>query len=91
MQNRLAPRQTPVSPGTSIVVHWEFTRGRERLCCQVARDGQSGAFAVMVIVYRDLHRASVETFQAAAPALRRHAMLAANLRASGWTLAAYTV
>jgi hypothetical protein len=72
----------------ATVVRWEFTRGTERLVCQVERE--MNAFAVILVSYRHLQRASIERFQAAAAALRRHAMLASRLRAEGWTLAGYT-
>jgi hypothetical protein len=79
-----------LSSTRSNVIDWEFTRGRDRLSCRVERDPVSGMFAVVVVTYRDLQRASLETFHACAQALRRHAALAADLRESGWTLAAYT-
>ena len=72
----------------ATVVRWEFTRGKERLVCQVERE--MNAFTVILVSYRHLQRASIERFQAAAAALRRHAMLSARLRAEGWTVAGYT-
>ena len=75
---------------SSTVVHWEFTRGDERVSCQVDRDPESGVFAVALVAYKDLQRVSLEKFEAVASALRRHAMLAADLRGSGWKLATYT-
>ena len=76
------------------VVRWELTRGTERLICQVDqepnRGGGSDVFTVILVSYRHLQRASIERFQAAAAALRRHAMLVSRLRAEGWTLAGYT-
>ncbi|HXT68862.1 MAG TPA: hypothetical protein VN700_03860 [Vicinamibacterales bacterium] len=72
------------------VIHWEFTRGTERVICQVERDATSGAFAVALVACRGLRRASIGTFQAVAAALRRHAAVANELRSAGWKLAAYT-
>jgi hypothetical protein len=77
-------------PEPSPVLRWEFTRGSERVRCQVDHDPGTGAFAVAVVMCRDLRFASVGTFHAVGAALRQHAKLAAELRASGWTLAAYT-
>ena len=74
----------------TTVIHWEFTRGGERLSCQVDRDPESGAFAVALVAYKGLRRASSGTFRAVAAALRRHAMIADYLRSSGWKLETYT-
>jgi hypothetical protein len=72
-----------------MVIHWEFTRGRERIICEVDRN-PDGAFAVVLVACRSLRRASAGTFGAIADALRRHADVANKLRSSGWKLAAYT-
>jgi len=72
------------------VLYWEFTRGGERVSCQIDRDPASGAFAVALVAYRDLRRASIGTFRAVAAALRRHAVVANELRAAGWKVAQYT-
>lgn len=72
------------------LLRWELKRGRERLICQVERDPATSAFSVIVVPLRSLQRASVERFDAAVAALRRHAALAADLRARGWSVAAYT-
>ena len=77
---------------TLTVIRWEFVRGEERMCCEVDRsaDGQDGVFAVIGLPYQRLQRATVEVFQSATAALRRHAALASDLRANGWKLVAYT-
>ena len=72
----------------ATVVRWEFTRGTERLVCQVER--ALNADAVLLVSNRHLQRASLARVHAAAAALRRHAMLSARLRAEGWTVAGYT-
>ena len=70
------------------MLRWEFMRGRERVSCQIDRDPRTGTFEVMT--FSDLRRMSLETFQAVAEALGRHARLASDLRGAGWTLSAYT-
>ena len=62
------------------------------MTCEVDRsaDGQDGLFAVIGLPYQRLQRATVEVFQSATAAFRRHAALAADLRANGWKLVAYT-
>lgn len=77
----------------SPCVCWEFMRGKERLICQIDRDAagtQHGSFTVTIVPVRNPQQASVDIFRSAAAALYRHAILANWLRATGWTLAAYT-
>lgn len=77
----------------SSIIRWEFTRGRERVSCQVDRQGEDGtraAFAVALVPVRNRGDQWRETCTGVAPALRRHAMLASALRESGWKLVAYT-
>ena len=85
-------KQLPRTEPTLTLLRWEFVRGNERMTCEVDRsaDGQEGLFAVIGLPYQRLQRASVEVFQSATAALRRHAALAADLRANGWKLVAYT-
>lgn len=75
---------------TLTLVRWEMARGSERVICRIDRDTTRGMFSVIVEPYRSLQRASIERFNAAAAALRRHAMVAAGLRDQGWSVAAYT-
>lgn len=89
MTNRQARRAQRLAKPL-IVLCWEFTRGDERVSCQIDRDPQTGTFGVALVTLKDLRRASVESFHAVAAAFRRHAMLASDLRGSGWKLAAYT-
>lgn len=78
---------------TLTVIRWEFIRGDERISCQVDRGAMghdSDTFAVIERPHQRLKRATVEVFQSATAALRRHAAIAADLRAMGWKLVAYT-
>ena len=86
--NRHASARTRSNPLT--LLRWELKRGGERLICQVEREPGTSAFSVIVVPLRSLQRASVERFDAAVAAIRRHAALAADLRADGWSVAAYT-
>ena len=85
-------KQLPRTEETLTLLRWEFVRGDERMTCEVDRsaDGHDGLFAVIGLPYQRLQRATVEVFQSATAALRRHAALAADLRANGWKLVAYT-
>ena len=61
------------------------------MTCEVDRSADgNGLFAVIGLPYQRLQRATVEVFQSATAAFRRHAALAADLRANGWKLVAYT-
>ena len=78
---------------TLTVIRWEFVRGTERMTCEVDReaDGTTGGpFAVVSLPYQRLQQASIEVFENAIAALRRHAAVASDLRATGWKLVAYT-
>jgi hypothetical protein len=85
-------KSTSRTDQTVTVLRWEFVRGEERMSCEVdqSADGQDGVFAVVGLPYQRLQRATVEVFQSATGALRRHAALASDLRANGWKLVAYT-
>ena len=75
---------------TSTMVRWELMRGRDRVTCQVDREPGTGRFAFAVVPHRRLNWTSIETYQAVASALRRHAAVVSQLRALGWKLVAYT-
>ena len=84
-----AKRQGHMSP----IIRWEFTRGNQRISCQVDRQAERGtgaAFAVALVPSSIRRDPSRETFESVAPALQRHAMLASALRSTGWKLVAYT-
>ena len=68
-------------------------RGSERLSCEVDRElsnDRGGRFAVISLPYQRLQRGTIEFFENATAAFRRHAMLAADLRETGWKLVSYT-
>ena len=76
----------------STIIRWEFSRGHERVSCQVDSNehGTGAAFDVALVPSRRARPQASETFDSVAPALRRHAMLASSLRDSGWRLVGYT-
>jgi len=79
----------------STIIRWEFSRGHERVSCQVDSNAARGAGAAFDVALRlgpssRLADEASETFESVAPALRRHAMLASSLRDTGWRLVAYT-
>lgn len=75
------------------LVRWEFTRGQERVSCEVDRElsnDKQGRFAVISVPYQRLQRGTIEFFENATAAFRRHAAMASDLRESGWKLVSYT-
>ena len=77
--------QTP-SPESTPLLRWVFARNHAALTCEVDVDA-AGGYAVSVIPHWDVSRAAIERFEAAVPALERHAEMARYLRESGWHLA----
>jgi hypothetical protein len=87
--NKYATSADHMRPARSVL-QWQFTRGTERLLCQIDRDLETGAYAVGLVACNSLRRASAGTFRAVKSALRRHAVVVNQLRSAGWTIAAYT-
>lgn len=75
---------------TFPMIRWELMRGHDRVTCQVDREAGTGQFAVAIVPHRRLQWTSIETYKAVAVAMRRHAAVVSQLRASGWKLVAYT-
>lgn len=98
MHNWVAMKKRPAralraASQPASVIRWEFTRGHDRVICQVEQEPtttRETRFAVAVLPLQNLEHATRETFDAVATALRRHAAWALQLRAAGWKLSAYT-
>jgi hypothetical protein len=73
------------------LLRWIFQRGNECLTCQVDQRPGDRTYTLSIVPHSP-HVADgiAETFNTAWSAFRRHAMIASELRRSGWTLAAYT-
>ena len=72
-----------------MVLRWLF-RQRDRLLTCGISNAAGATFEVVTVPHWDIGRASVERFTCAMAALERHAQIAAALRESGWSAAAYT-
>jgi hypothetical protein len=72
-----------------MVLHWLFCHSDRLLTCGISRAAGT-VFEVVTVPHWDVRRASVERFSCAMKALERHAEIAASLRESGWSAAAYT-
>ena len=74
---------------TRDMIRWQF-RFRDRLLtCGVSRTGASG-FSVVTVPHHNVRRVTVEIYRDLASALQRHAAIALQLRANGWSIASYT-
>ena len=74
---------------TRDMIRWQF-RFRDRLItCGVSRTGAAG-FSVVTVPHHNVRRGTVEIYRDLASALQRHAAIALQLRASGWSIASYT-
>jgi hypothetical protein len=72
-----------------MVLRWLFRQSDRLLTCGISR-AAGAAFEVVTVPHWDVRRASVERFSCALKAIERHAEIAASLRESGWSAAAYT-
>jgi hypothetical protein len=72
-----------------MVLRWLFRQRDRVLTCGISR-ADGAVFEVVTVPHWDVRGASVERFSCAMAALERHAEIAASLRASGWSAAAYT-
>jgi hypothetical protein len=77
------------SLAASVVVQWEFARDNFHLTCGV-RSAPASSYEVSTVPLWDGGHTAVETFDNPRAALQRHAAIAADLRATGWAVAAYT-
>jgi hypothetical protein len=80
-----APKRQP-----RHLLRWIFERGHQRLTCCVDQRPGDHAFTLSLVPVSSTGAGLAETFTSAWSAFRRHAMIASELRRSGWTLAAYT-
>lgn len=74
---------------TNDMIRWQFKFRDRLLTCGVSRTGASG-FSVVTVPHHNVRRGTVEIYRDLASALQRHAAIALQLRASGWSIASYT-
>jgi hypothetical protein len=72
------------------LLRWIFQRGNHLLTCCVDQRPGDHTFTLSLVANSNVGVGVAETFSSAWSAFRRHAMIASELRRSGWTLAAYT-
>lgn len=71
------------------MIRWQFRFRNRLLTCGVSRTGAAG-FSVVTVPHHNVRRGTVEIYRDLASALQRHAAIALQLRANGWSIASYT-
>jgi hypothetical protein len=78
------------TPGTNDeMVRWQFRMRNRLLTIGVARTGAAG-YSVVTIPHFNVRKGTVEIYKDLVTALQRHASIASQLRADGWSIASYT-
>jgi len=74
---------------TGDFLRWQFRQGKRLLTCGIAKSDASG-YSVVTVPHNNVRKGTVEIYKDLVSALQRHASIAAQLRASGWSIASYT-
>ena len=78
----------PVSKPDEMV-RWQFRLRDRLLTIGVARSGATG-YSVVTVPHFNVRKGTVEIYNDLVSALQRHATIASQLRADGWSVASYT-
>ena len=73
----------------NAMLRWQFRLRNRLVTCGVSRSGARG-YSVMTVPHHNVKQATIEIYKDLMTALRRHASIASELRASGWSIASYT-
>jgi hypothetical protein len=71
------------------MVRWQFKLRNRILTCGVTKSGAAG-FSVVTLPHSNVRKGTIEIYQDLVSALQRHAAIASQLRADGWSIASYT-
>lgn len=82
-------KTTQSSPTRTEMVRWQFRLRDRLLTCGVAQSSASG-YSVVTVPHHNVRKGTVEIYQDLVTALQRHASIALQLRADGWSIASYT-
>jgi hypothetical protein len=82
--NTTAPTSTQ-----NEMVRWQFRLRNRLLTIGVAKTGASG-YSVVTVPHFNVRKGTVEIYKDLVSALQRHASIASQLRADGWSIASYT-
>jgi hypothetical protein len=78
----------PLTSRVDDMLRWQFRMRNRMLTCGITKN--PNGFNVITLPHWDIKSGIVETFKNQAAALQRHAMIAEQLRSSGWSIASYT-
>ena len=70
-------------------VRWQFRLRNRLLTCGVAKSDAAG-YSVVTVPHHNVRKGTVEIYRDLVSALQRHASIASQLRADGWSIASYT-
>ena len=80
----------PAAPNTSSpMVRWQFRLRNRILTCGVTKSTAEG-FSVVTLPHNNVRKGTIEIYKDLVSALQRHAAIASQLRADGWSIASYT-
>ena len=74
---------------TNEFLRWQFRLRNRLLTCGIAKTDASG-YSVVTVPHHNVRKGTVEIYKDLVSALQRHASIAAELRANGWSIASYT-
>ena len=74
---------------TQEFLRWQFRLRNSLLTCGIAKSDASG-YSVVTVPHNNVRKGTVEIYKDLVSALQRHASIAAELRANGWSIASYT-
>ncbi|HUQ87998.1 MAG TPA: hypothetical protein VM096_10590 [Vicinamibacterales bacterium] len=81
--------KTTAPSKTGEFLRWQFQLRDRQLTCGIAKSEASG-YSVVTVPLHNVRKGTVEIYKDLVSALQRHASIAAQLRADGWSIASYT-
>ena len=82
-------KTTAPSSNANEMVRWQFRLRNRLLTIGVAKTGAAG-YSVVTVPHFNVRKGTVEIYNDLVSALQRHAAIASQLRADGWSIASYT-
>ena len=74
---------------TQDFLRWQFRLRNRLVTCGIAKSDATG-YRVVTVPHNNVRKGTVEIYKDLVTALQRHAKIAAQLRADGWSIASYT-
>ena len=77
------------APKNDDMVRWQLRLRNRLMTIGVAKTGADG-YSVVTVPHFNVRKGTVEIYKDLVSALQRHASIASQLRADGWSIASYT-